>query len=384
MIMNRALFITTGIVIIIFVFLVWLFLFVNGAPTNTREVFSDLGIVEPTPTPTRSSEEVDEREVLGLTDGVIQQITTEPVAGFRAASTSDGNVLRYVERGTGYIQEVKLNSGFKSQVSPRTFPNTVAAYFAPDLTSVVIVTEQSNRAVQLVEFPKNASAEVIVTSLDAAAENIVYRDADTLTYTRNTYTETVGYSYNRITQATAELFRIGIPDATVITTADTTVFAYPKPTTALTGAVYEVEGGRLIPYSDTHRGLMPFIVDAVGIITHSEATGNQNTSYRLPSNQPLDTIVIPEKCTGSGTIAWCGSAPTYSNPAAVEAWYKGVQAGDDTLVTIDTTTGAVTELVNLKNATGRQVDVFQPQYEPATEQLLFTNKIDGALWLLNL
>lgn len=395
--MNRALFITVGILAIIIVFLVWLFLFLYGAPSDTREVFSDLGIVEPVERPVATStpaETGSNAVVLNLADGALQQVTTNPVAGFgmttnsrtgTTTSTESGKgILRFVERGTGYVFEINLNSGLQTQVTPTTLPNTVAAYFSPDLERVVVVTERSGRQVTLVELPDNADSEASLTSLDAAAQNIQFIDDDTLTYTRNSFTETVGYTYTVGEQTVAERFRLSIPDATVLTTENNNVFAYPKPTASLAGALYEVESDGLLPASDMAPGLVPFIGGGIGVV-NQVADGVYRT-YRLPNYTEQPITMLPEKCAASAATSSviCGAPEPSQSEAFVEEWYKGVVRSNDLLWNVDTASGEATSLMNPVEVTGRQIDVTQMNVSPNGGHALFVNKIDATLWLFSL
>lgn len=383
--MNRALFITAGIVIIIFVFLVWLFLFINGAPSNTREVFSDLGIVEPTPAPEVIVEDDEDRVVLGLSDGTLQQITTGPIAGYGTASTSDGLLLlRYVERGTGYIFEINLRTGLQTQLSPSTIPNATEAYFAPDLSTLVVVTERESRQVSLVQLPNNTSGEISLVRLDSAAENIQYLDNNTVTYTKNSHLNTVAYTYELDSQTVAERFVLTIPDAEVLTTTDGVVFAYPKPSKHFLGALYEVRDGLLVPYSQAEFGLIPFVQEGVGVLNYIDA--GYYFSSILPGNILTNVVMLPQKCVASQKTnqLWCGAPSTLADEDYVESWYKGVVSSDDSLWEINTNNGSTVEIAVPKSSTGRQIDVINPALGPAEQRLFFQNKIDATLWLYTL
>lgn len=386
--MNRVLFITIGAVTIIIVFLVWLFLFINGAPSNTREIFSDLGVIDSVERPTEPDlTEVEAAGgngiVLNLTDGGLQQVTTNPVAGFAVASTSGNTVLRFVERGTGYIFEINLTSGLQTQVTPSTIPNAVEAYFAPDLNSVVIVSERQGRLVTLLALPNNPDTQASHTILDNTAENIQFIDENTLTYTRNSFTDTVGYIYDLTDQTVTERFRLKVPDATVLTTENGNIFAYAKPTALFKGALYEVVDGSLLPASQAALGLVPFIGGGLGIVNQVE--DGEYLSYRLPNYTEQSVIMLPEKCAaGEAGRVLCGAPEAFYTANFVENWYKGITNSDDWLWDIDTTTGQATVLAIPTQTTGRQIDVLNPVTDPAQEKLVFINKIDATLWLLQI
>ncbi len=385
--MNRTIYITVGIIIIILVFLVWLFLFFNGAPKTTNDVFSDLGIVEGMERPAEIIGAEDPRTTLNLSDGALQQITTNPVAGYGTASTSGGwNVLRFVERGTGYIFEINLTSGMQTQVSPTTIPHTTESYFSTDLNSVVIVTEHSQRTVLLLELPDNPNDQVAQTTLPSQAENIQFISTSTVTYTINSPLKTVGWSYDTNTKEQIEQFVLPIPDATTITIQSETVYAYPKPTSLLEGALYELVDGEVEPVSKLAYGLVPFVSD--NLITINQLSEQRpNKTYSVPNNTPQPIIMLPEKCAASPVTgrAWCAAPAEVTDTEYVEDWYKGVINSNDILWEVENATTSTAYVLSVPETdAGRTIDAINLTTDPTYKHLLFINKVDSTLWLFKL
>ena len=387
--MNRALFITIAIVIIILVFVVWLFLFINGAPANTREVFADLGIVGQTERPAEVVvDEVSGRSnatILSLNENGLEQITTSPVAGFGLASTSDGTILRYIERGTGYIFEINTRSSAQTQVTPSTIANAVEAYFAPDLSSVVVVTElEAKRQVSVLELPATSESEAVRSNLGTDIENIEYLTPTQIAFTRNSYIETVGYTYDLETKVTAEHFRLPVSDAVVVTTENNNVFTHPKVTSLFTGALYEVTGGGVVPASQSAFGLTAFIDGGIGIVSYVD--GRTYRSYRLPSYTLQPILMLAEKCAATLTpdVVVCGAPNSETASTYVENWYKGLHTFNDYLWRVNTSSQEAALLSIPTEHIGRQIDVINMTAAPSEDKFFFQNKIDATLWLFNL
>lgn len=384
--MNRVLFITAGIVIVIAIFLVWLFLFLNGAPTNSRDVFSDLGIVESSERPIEEFEDLNpDNVVLNLSDGKIQQITTAPIAGFGFASSTEGrNLLRYVERGTGYLFEINLNSGLQNQLSPSALPGTNEAYFSNDSKYLVVVTERSERNVTLVELPDNQETALEQRRLDSRAENIEFLDEKTLAYTINSFKETVGYVFNLEENTITERFRIQLPDATVFTSKNGNVYAYPKPTKFLEGALYKIVANTLEPVSQTGYGFIPFIESGVGFV--NMLNDSKLNTYQLPDYNQVLFAMLPEKCTAaiSGDLVWCASAGNNLDDDYVEDWYKGKIQSTDNLWTYNTQNRTVSQIFEPMSGAGREIDFTNLSVDEDNNRLFFINKIDSTLWFFNL
>jgi len=387
--MNRALFITIGIVVIIFAFVVWLYLFFNGSPINTNQVFSDLGIIEATERnmDPESSLDTNRGTTLNLADGTIQQITTEPVAGYGTASTSSGTILRYVERGTGYIQEVNLRSGLKKQVTPHSTPGAETAYFSPNLNGIVVTSNQNSvRKLTLIKLPQNQNADVTVAELPATAKNIKFIDEETIFYTRGSFTQTTGYYYNIESQEMTERFRLALPDATVAITQNGNYYVYPRPSAVLLGAAYKVSGNNLSPLGEPGLGLIPYVEDTIEIITKINETGTAYVSHTAQQGTVMPGVILPEKCAAdtASNRFWCGVPEGAADEDYLENWYKGIVVSDDTIVEIDAFTGEALVLSVPKIDTGRLVDVTAMTYAPETGRLLFINKIDATLWSFDL
>lgn len=382
--MNRALFITIGIVLILFVLALWLWLFFYGTPTNTREVFSDLGLVETrerTLDPQTDGEREPGNVVLDISESKLQQITTAPVAGYKMATSTDGRpLLRYAERGTGHLYEVNLNSGLQTQLLPSTVPNTIAAYFAPDLKSLVLVSEQAERFVTVLKIPNNAELEVERFALDPDAENIEYLDANTIAFTLNDFKTTKGYVYNLRDNTVSERFTLELPDARVVTTNINEVYAYPKPASKLQGAVYRVSN-TITPVTELFFGLVPMIANQEVFINyvenHSYATRNTSAA------QPLAVLMLPEKCANTDEVGkvWCGSPAGVSTASFVEDWYKGAVSSEDWIWEVNAADNSVRTLIIPTEEVGRQLDIINPQFDSSGERFFFQNKTDATLWL---
>lgn len=385
--MNRALYITIGIVIILITIAVWVFLLIKGKPDNTQEVFSNLGIIPDVERPTENFPGDDintDRVVLSLDGNRLQQLTTNPVAGFRTATSGDAVVVRYVELGTGHIFDINLNSGLQTAVVPNTTANTIEATLSSDLSHVVVTTEAENRLVTLLTIPRDEEDEVSKISLPGDAENISFIKDYQVRFTRNTSYNTTAFTYDIIANEVISQAVISIPDATVIYSGEEDLFAYPKPTTVFDGALYHIMNNSIKPLSATAKGFVPLVVNDT-VIAFNQVVDGMFQTLLQPDNEPQDIIMLPEKCTGyDNQLIWCGAPLNTPSAEYLEDWYKGKISSDDSIWTIDTYMGSTTELASPKTLTGRQIDFTKPEIDPTREYLFFINKIDQTLWLLNL
>lgn len=385
--MNRALFITIGVVIILITIAVWIFLLLRGDASDSQDVFSNLGITPEVERPLdnlQGGDENTDRIVLSLNDNQLQQLTTNPVAGFSVATSSQSVVVRYVELGTGHIFDINLNSGLQTAVTPNTTANTIDAIVSPDLHHIVITAESESRIVDLLNIPRIEEEEVSKISLPGDAENIAFINDSTVRFTRNTSHNTTAYTYNIDANEITSQTNLIIPDATVVYDGEEDIFAYPKPTTAFLGALYHINNRNIEPLSTTAQGFVPLVVDSE-VIAFNYIEDDEFITKLQPDNQPQNIVLLPEKCVGNNDqYVWCGAPNSLPEADYLEDWYKGKINSDDTIWTIDTYTSSTTELVVPKQLTGRQIDLINPQIDPTQTYLLFNNKIDQTLWLLRL
>ncbi len=389
--MNRPLIITVGIIVVLFMFGVWAFLFMFGAPTDTRDVFSNLGIVDTAERPEEInlSEKESVNVVLSLNGIPLQQLTVVPVAGFGVATTSSKTILRYVERGTGHIFEVNLNSGTQTQVSGTTIPRTIDATFSPDLSVVVLTTEEEGRKVLVGEIPENSETDLQRTLLPGDAQNISMHDNVDILFTRNNNEQTIGYTHKVATQIETQDFVINIPNLTIVW-SDGHIYGYPKPTKYLEGFLYEIKNNTLTPIGPGAYGLLPFISGDVLAFSYANEGLDEysSTLYEKETGvaKKIPTLAIPEKCVAlnNNPIIWCGAEILSQNSDYVENWYKGIYSSNDSIWLINTVTQRATQIENPTQSVGRSIDITDMIIGPNIEKLFFINKTDSTLWMYTL
>ena len=391
--MKRSLIITIGIVIILLILGLWVYLLVFGTPKTPRDVFANIGVLDPAqretststlPVGTPSQKETPTQ--LSLSGSQLQQLTTRSVAGFAFASSSD-NTLRYVERGTGYVYEINLDSGIEKQITLTTIPQTIAAVFSRDASEVVFTsyTSEGTKQVLLGEI-KDGSTEMTTTQLPNSAENIAFKNNQTIYFTQTTPTETIGYTFNVDTLKQTQLFALDVPDMQMRWGASLdAMYAQTKPTKYLEGYLYTISKGALIPVGQAGYGLTAFLNNTYSVI--SMIQNNSRYSAESLSNAGIEIqsiAMLPEKCVFSPTqtsSVWCAAPLVPSNADYVELWYKGILNSEDYLWSTDLEKGKSTVVADLQTLSSRSIDVSLLEINTQGTMLLFENKIDGTLWL---
>jgi hypothetical protein len=386
--MNRPLVITAGIVILLSVVGLWVYLLAYGAPDAPREVFTNLGFLSPQEGEVRIIDPnalQEERGVqLALGGSELQQLTTRAVAGFAFASSSK-HMVRYVERGTGHIFEINLDSGMEIQLSVTTIPQTTTALFSPDAETVVITTyEGYGRTAVIGTFAQESTLNL--THLPNNAENIVFHDNSTVYFTLSEGGKTNGYTFDRETLTRSLLFSLPIADVLMHWGPSfSKKMVQNKPTKYLEGYLYELsEGNTLQPLAQGEYGLSALVSDAYIIRTFIKDA--QYVSHALQGTRELEqtTTMLDEKCVFSlqdSAQIWCASPLETPNGDYLENWYKGIVTSEDSIWVIDLEEGSSTLVGNLPSLSGRTLDISDITIDRNGELLLMSNKLDGTLWL---
>lgn len=389
--MNRAIIITIGIIIIILVLGVWVYLMFFGTPDNSKEVFANLGFEiaqqDTTITPPVNNQPLDTLVDTQSRDA-LRQLTTRPIAGFTFASTSAGQTVRYIERGTGHMYEINLESGQEDMLSRTTIPQVSSAVFAPSGKTVALTSYneyQSNVFVGTLADDVNLSG----ITLQPDARNLSFSTDNEVLYTVATNGTTKGYTHNIQTLSQSEVFSMnytnldiawgGGLDKTYLTT---------KPSRELEGFIYTTEDNTLTPATYSAYGLSALFTND-SILT----TSIQDDSYissvidSTGKTQNLPILALKEKCvfdTFSANYVWC-AAPISEIPASfVENWYKGTVTSADNLWLVNTANQTAQLYANPENLVGRTIDVKNIDTNTTGDYLAFTNKIDHTLWLYDL
>jgi hypothetical protein len=386
--MNRALVITIGIVIIILVLGVWVYLMLFGTPEKPGEVFTNLGfeISQQDTAITPPSPNIPLETLVDTQSGAsLRQLTTRPIAGFTFASTSNGTAVRYVERGTGHVYQILLESGTESILSGTTIPRVSEAVFSPDANTVALSSYTNNQSDVFVG-KLSADGNLLGISLQPGAENIAFSSDDEVLYTIATQGTTRGYTHNIDTLAQTELFSMNYTNLDVGWGSDLNVtYLATKPSQELEGFIYTVAGNILTPATFSAYGLSALFNNDYILTTYikdgvytSSAIDTDGISYDLP------LIALKEKCvfdTNNSNLVWCAAPIQDISTSYVEDWYKGIITSEDYLWRINIATQTAQLFADPERLTGRSVDIKSIAISSDGTLLTFTNKINQTLWL---
>lgn len=389
--MNRALIITIGIIIILLVLGVWVYLMLFGTPEKGGDVFANLGF-ELNQQETTIVPPVNNQPLETLVDtqskDVLRQLTTRPVAGFAFASTTNGQTIRYVERGTGHVFEINLDTGTETTLSRTTVPKVSNAVFSPDANTVALTSYNTYRSNVFVGTIRNEE-NLTGISLQPGAEDISFSSDNEILYTISTDNTTKGYLHNLDTLVQSELFSMNYTNLDVSWGGDLdSIYLTTKPSGEFEGFIYTTKNNILTPEAFSAYGLSALFSNEFILTTYTEDKVYKSSVVNPDGSvSTLPLISLKEKCVFdvyNPNYVWCGAPIQLTSSSFVEDWYKGTVISDDNLWLVDISKQTAQLYANPESLTGRSIDVNNISINSNGGLLSFTNKKDQTLWLYDL
>ncbi|MFT7507145.1 MAG: hypothetical protein ACI92I_000284 [Acidimicrobiales bacterium] len=389
--MNRSIIITTGIIILLLVLGVWIYLMFFGAPENKEEVFTNFGFrIQPqevTIIPDTNTGNVS--PLVDTQTDALRQLTTRPVAGFAFASTSEGEAVRYVERGTGHIYEINLATGVESALSRTTIPQVNEAVFSHDAEVVALISHERYQSEVFVGTLGN-NINLTGISLQPNASNISFTLENEVQYTIAANGTTKGYRHNIDTLVQTELFSMNYTNLDVgWGNGLEKIFLATKPAQGFEGFMYTIENNILTPVAFSAQGLSALFTNTYILTsfiqgdTYSSAVVTTATQERLE----LPILALKEKCVPDTTdefLIWCAASLNNQPATFGEDWYKGTVISEDSIWLIDPLAQTADVYANLGSLSGRTIDVKEIDMNTKGTLLSFVNKADQTLWLYDI
>lgn len=377
--MSKKVLIIVGVALLVFVVGAWLYLFFTGKTAQTGD-FASFGAGQNANTPLIVPGE--NADSLGGNGGEIvfkrlQQLTLRPVAGAVIA----GDVIKYVEAGTGHIYEINLLNGRESLLGGVTLPQTHRAVFSLSGTFVAITQYLTNTPRTLVGSVSPDGGFESISLPEGAAEVLFSHTKDgVFYYLMKQPWGSVGYSYDIESSTAQKLFEIPLRDVRVVWEDE--IYVYTTPTYTQAGYAYRVGGNNLEYLSADERGLL--LTPATGGPLITKVVGDILLSSRIhEGGTETYSTLIPEKCTKIPLGLVCGVPKEYEVVDFPDRWYKGLVSYIDILWSVDFETKSSATLIDLVAESGREIDIAQIGADEAGERFWFINKNDNSLWLFD-
>ncbi len=359
-------------------------------------------------TDTTSNDTSNSDNTSTTTPGVIpklRHISTSPVAGYDFVTTKNGYSIWYVDRATGNVFKTATSTLDVTRVTNTTIPKVYEAYIGAGGSNIVLRTlNETTGGIQTFIGSPKAKKGVSATSTDNTLELAGIFTSDALSMismapSKDTFFGITGsgsgigniYSFAaKSTNIFSNPLKKWIPQwvnaSTILMTsapsAKTQNIAYfLNPTTkAFTKAL------------SPRNGLVASASPSASHVLYSENKGNRLLfgvlDVKTGSETTLAAATIPDKCGWSSTdttLAYCGVPKSGVDGVFPDDWYQGKIQFNDEIRSIDAKTLQITTLTdNLEQQAGAAIDVVNVKVSSDNKYLLFTNKRDLSLWMLEI
>ena len=331
----------------------------------------------------------------------LRRLTDVPVAGGVAGVKNSVVIARYMERGTGHILEIPVNSDTASRLSNTTIPKIYEAYASKDgLSFVARYLREGSEDIQTFSAKVQekggvtGGGELVGTFLPPNIRSLALSpDGSRAFYLTTTASGSTGTASDTGGSKKVQIFSSPLRELTVSWPTNGTVAVATKASAGQPGLLFFL--------NSTTGALQTVLRDITGLLTltspdASEVLFSQSTNGGVALSvynkskgvvTPISLATFPEKCLWSKKTAHtvlCAVPSSLPSGEYPDDWYQGLVGFSDDIWKIDTATGSVSELFALKNYTPESVDAVRLFTDPTEAFLFFINKRDGALWALKL
>jgi hypothetical protein len=338
------------------------------------------------------------------TPGVIprlRQITTTPVAGYDFVDTPQGQVIWYVDRANGNVIQTSTSTLAVTRITNTTIPKVYQAYIGKGGSTVILqMLSDSGESIQtFLASPKTKISTT--TSSDNVKDLVGTFLGDNINFLSlaptkdklfgildngggSVYTLT-GKPTNILSSPLKKWIPQWVNDSTILITsapaAQTQNLSYFL--NSKTGALSKILGPK--------NGLVALASSDASHVLFSENKADSLSFGSLDVKSGTETVIpqqtIPDKCVWSKinvNLAYCAFPKNIPTALYPDDWYQGKVLFDDTIGSVNTNTFQTDTYSDLQKDSGVQIDATNLVLSKDEKYIMFTNKRDLTLWILQL
>lgn len=377
------------------------FFFATQEPADTTEVMDtalpfdsdarDIATREP------ASEQAERPAASGLPNTVLlQKIATSPVAGFTTVAKAKRDAVRFVERESGHVFEVDVETGASKRLSNTTIPRVLQTHWLSEDSLIIRYIDASGSRAEtfLGSIKQGTSTEDGFLTGAFLPENI---ESLAVSPDGNQFFYTISGEGGFISSASGLNIRalpsVSLADIQATWHSPETISFVSRPSASAFGYLYTVNVSNNVLSRVLGRvvGLTALFNKNGERVLYSESTevGPRLLLFdtRTDSSSELPLQTLSEKCvwSDSGTaVAYCGVPARIKTGRYPDDWYQGRVSFSDNLWSIDTEDGTTKLLATPVDRAREELDIINPRLTTNETHLVFMNKRDGSLWILKL
>jgi hypothetical protein len=298
--------------------------------------------------------------------------------------------LRYVEKVTGHIYQMYLDTKTVSKISNSTIPGIYEAIFDSKASSIIYrylsgdnKTISSYFATLGADKGEFLPSNIIDLSLSPDKTQFFY-----LVKNSNGISGWVRSFYDN---KKSQVFSSPYSEWLSQWVGASNVFLTTRASSSVNGSLFSLNttNGTLKKILGGVRGLTTLSNKDGLVVLYSSYNDSEpelnllNTSSHFISN--LNIGGLPEKCVwkDDNITIYCAIPDTLGSKQP-DSWYQGLTSFDDTFVKINSLTGEVSSIADVDSLGNQYLDATHLFLNKENTALYFINKKDGTLWSLDL
>ncbi|KKT75270.1 MAG: hypothetical protein UW71_C0005G0025 [Parcubacteria group bacterium GW2011_GWB1_44_7] len=340
----------------------------------------------------------------------LRQITKEPVGGagifdVTNADKTQSAIIRYIQRADGNIFETKTDTLTVNRISNKTIPKIYEAIWASSGGQTgagdLVITRQLKDDNETIEsFAAKLSGNASSTEKELSGVYLPQRisalaispDKSKLFYLYPTGAGAGGILSDAYGSKKTLIFESPLSEWLADFADNKTLVLTTKPTASAAGFSYFLNtgSGEIKKIIGNVAGLTILVSPNQKLALYSESVAGSFRAkiYDLVGNRAADFYLqtLPEKCVWSRiepTVVFCAASKTAPTGNYPDSWYQGLVFFNDDIWKINTATGETNRLISPESFVNKTIDVVNPLLNENESFLLFMNKIDLSLWVLD-
>jgi hypothetical protein len=297
--------------------------------------------------------------------------------------------IRYVERVTGHIDEMYLDTKTIGTVSNSTIPSIYEAFFDGTASSVLYryLSIDGKTITSFLASLGSTNGEFLPSDiLDVS----ISPDKTKFFYLTKTFSGVIGTTRSFKDTKKTQVFSSSLSEWLSQWPTSQNVYLTTKASSSVEGDLFSlnIANGVLTKIFGGVPGLTTLAsTDGASVIYSSTVTGNPKLGIldvKKHAVKELNLYSLPEKCVWStnNTIVYCAIPRDIPNGEYPDSWYQGLVSFNDNFVKINILTGQISTLADSIGES--PVDATHLFLNKTETQLFFINKKDSTLWSLDL
>ncbi|TAK57461.1 hypothetical protein EPO17_01935 [Patescibacteria group bacterium] len=342
---------------------------------------------------------------------VLRHLSLVPVAGAGLYDSGTSTQVRYIERGTGHIYQSRVENTEPTKLSNTPIIKIYDAFWTDKNTAVIIqklkddsqtidsflVTMSNPSVLQSGSSSVSSSLSSKITSsflgsnmqslaLSPKKNRVTYLTPNEAGGVVGIVSQTDGSKKVQVFDSALKNWNLSWPTENILTFTT-------KPSSSAPGFLYFVSTvtNTMTKILGGINGLTTLTnTDANKVLFGTSLGGGLTLSVYDIKNavkQDLSLITLPEKCVWSKKekeVVYCGVPLSIPSDKYPDAWYQGKVSFSDELWKINTGTGELRIVADIKELSGQDIDMTNLALNDKETLLVFINKQDLTLWSLEL